>query len=238
MSQIDTIKERTTINSYGIIAFCKINNTIKYLMIQRNNTFGYIDVIKGKYDEKNLIVLKNLINNMTKQERANILTQSFETLWNNMWFKKFSFMKDIKDKYIKNSDLIKNIINNCKYEWIEPEWEFPKGRKIHGESDIKCAKREFVEETGIELDKIKLIENVIAYDEYNIGTNFKPYYFKLYLAYIDNHNVDISHYQSSEVNTVKWLTYEECLQCIRCYHYDKMFNLKKINKLLNTFILI
>ena len=127
---------------------------------------------------------------------------------------------------------------NCKYEWPEPEWEFPKGRKFNGESDINCAKREFAEETGIELNNIKLIENVIAYDEYNIGTNFKPYYFKYYIAYIPNPSVDISHYQSSEVKNIKWLTYEECLQRIRCYHYDKIFNLEQINKLLNTFILI
>ena len=39
------------------------------------------------------------------------------------------------------------------------EWEFPKGRRNYMETDIKCALREFQEETGISKESIKIIND-------------------------------------------------------------------------------
>ena len=85
MSYFNCLKEIIITNSYGIVAFTKKNNQYYYLMIQRNNTFGYIDIIKGKYDQGNRLMMKNLINNMTTDEKKSIQTESFKTLWNTMW---------------------------------------------------------------------------------------------------------------------------------------------------------
>ena len=35
--------------SLGVISLSKINNTIKYLMICRKDSLGYVDFIRGKY---------------------------------------------------------------------------------------------------------------------------------------------------------------------------------------------
>ena len=58
--------------SYGIIPFSIINNKIHYLMIRRKNTFGYIDIIKGKYNINNFILMQNLIDIMTINEKNDI----------------------------------------------------------------------------------------------------------------------------------------------------------------------
>ena len=47
------------------------------------------------------------------------------------------------------------LINDSTTKWNEPEWEFPKGRRNQQEKDLDCAKREFEEETGYNIDSIK-----------------------------------------------------------------------------------
>ena len=39
---------------------------------------------------------------------------------------------------------------NISYNY--PEWGFPKGRKNENETNLDCAKREFIEETGLSND--------------------------------------------------------------------------------------
>lgn len=226
------------INSYGLIVYTKCDKEIKFLMIQRNNTFGYIDIIKGKYDDTNINLIYNLINNMTNSEKENILNKDITSLWNSMWTKPTKIGNDIKMKFEKNKIFIRDIIKKSKKQWKEPEWEFPKGRKNMNESEMACAIREFAEETGINKSEYRLVENLFPYEEYNIGTNYKPYKFKYYLAYIQNNTVDITNYQHSEVKNVKWLSFNECLKKIRTYHYNKKSNLDKIYKLINTLNLI
>ena len=73
------------ITSYGIIVFRFSTEGIKYLMIRRKDSFGYIDFIRGKYSANNLAQLNILINEMSIEEKQRILTTSFDLLWNEMW---------------------------------------------------------------------------------------------------------------------------------------------------------
>ena len=75
-----------------------------------------------------------------------------------------------KNKY----DTLKNGIinsNNEKYtlndlldesndNWEDQEWGFPKGRRNYKEKDITTGIREFIEETGINSEDIKIIRNI------------------------------------------------------------------------------
>lgn len=216
--------------SYGIIPFTIRNKRIYYLMIRRKNTFGYIDIIKGKYNIDNCILMQNLINVMTKCEKNDILKYNFIELWDRMWLYPTAYCDDIKTKFIKNINKIKQYIKISNTNWIEQEWEFPKGRKNIKETDIYCAKREFSEETGINYNKLNIIQNIIPYDEIYIGTNFKCYKFKYFLAYIEDSNINLSNFQKTEVSGIEWLTFKECNKRIREYHYEKKSNLEKINK--------
>ena len=64
--------------SYGIVAFRMFKGKPEYLMIRRKDTFGYIDFIRGKYSLKNMDQIKDIIDEMSNDEKEKILTFSFE----------------------------------------------------------------------------------------------------------------------------------------------------------------
>jgi hypothetical protein len=74
--------------SVGIIAFT-INSEgqIKYLMIRRRHTLGFVDFVRGKYSIYNKEYILNLFFQMTKKEKEFLLTKDFSELWNYLWNK-------------------------------------------------------------------------------------------------------------------------------------------------------
>ena len=223
--------------SIGIILFRINNNKVEYLMIRRKDSFGFSDFMRGKYTMYNKNYIKNIIDEMTLNEKKKILQNNFldgtkkneENL-----FKKWSSLH--KGITIDNTLIkLENLINASKTKWQEPEWGFPKGRRDLQEKDLECALREFEEETGYNKNNIKIIENTIPYEELFFGSNYKSYKHKYYLAHIDN-NINIyDKYQKTEVSKIDWKTYEECLECIRPYNIEKKNLLEKINYIINNF---
>ena len=63
--------------STGIINFKKDDDTIKYLMICRKDTLGYVDFLRGKYSLNDKQQLQNLFNEMTIFEKEKILENDF-----------------------------------------------------------------------------------------------------------------------------------------------------------------
>ena len=132
-----------SLTSYGMIVYRIINNHKEYLMVRRKNSFGYIDFIRGKYSLQNLHQVQNMINEMSLEEKNNLLNYSFEELWYKMWgnnnikykieentsIKKF---EELKKGVQFNSRLITLdiLIKNSSTQWNETEWEVPKGKKI------------------------------------------------------------------------------------------------------------
>ena len=88
---------------------------VRFLMIRRKNTFGYIDFIRGKYSPFNKEHLQNIINQMSIKEKNDILNESFSTLWKKMWGETANTQhKNEEMSSSKKIDLIKNgvIIND------------------------------------------------------------------------------------------------------------------------------
>ena len=71
--------------SLGIVLFKKINNTIKYLIIRRKDSIGYVEFIRGKYALNDLKYMKKIINEMSISEKKKILKSNFKELWKNLW---------------------------------------------------------------------------------------------------------------------------------------------------------
>jgi len=61
------------ITSNGVIAFTKSGKSVKYLLICRKDTLGYVEFLRGKYPLYNKEYIQNIINEMTVQEKANLL---------------------------------------------------------------------------------------------------------------------------------------------------------------------
>jgi 8-oxo-dGTP pyrophosphatase MutT (NUDIX family) len=237
------------ITSYGIILFRSGFNSPEFLMLRRKDSFGYIDFIRGKYSPNNIEHLQSIIDEMSIQEKQQILVEDFDNLWKMMWgtvsnvqykneeilsLKKFNLIKNgIIENDIKIT--LEDIVKNSKTQWAETEWEFPKGRRNYQEKDLDCALREFEEETGILRNNISIIENMLPFEEIFIGTNHKSYKHKYFLAYMINSEENIENFQETEVSKLEWKNLEQCLESIRPYNLEKKQLITNINKVLQEY---
>jgi len=244
------------ITSYGIILCRPSNKGIQFLMIRRKDSFGYIDFIRGKYSPYNIEQLQHTINEMSVNEKKQIINEPFNKLWTMMWGttseNQFRSEESIS---VKKFELITSgvYINNVKYTlrdlveksdtaWTETEWEFPKGRRNPQERDLDCGLREFQEETGYSQDSIAIVENILPFEEIFIGSNHKSYKHKYFLAYMSEYKnqerddvVNLQNYQKSEVSKLEWKTFDECLKSIRPYNLEKKKIITNINNLLQQY---
>lgn len=245
-------KNAKPIISYGIILFTyvKPKNQIKYLFLRRKNTFGFIDFIKGNYSMNNLFHLQNIFDEMTNEEKNQIQNNSFSDIWENLWnykqtiknYEKNSEYIKLKNKFnkIKESNILNQIIQNSQTNWVEPEWEFPKGRINNNEKQLDCSIREFEEETGIKKEFIHIIENILPFEENFIGTNYKLYTYKYYLSYMSYENflkTDLSFFQESEVSKLQWVTLKECIQKMRPYNLEKKNLITNIEQVIQKHVM-
>ena len=234
------------ITSYGIILFRSSEEGLKYLMIRRKDSFGYIDLLRGKYIQHNVEQLQNIFNEMSIGEREKIRVNCFETLWKQMWgdipqgsqYRSEEFASQKKFETLRNGMQIsfnepkemislETLINSSTTTWAETEWEFPKGR------------REFEEETGFCKKDLTIIENIVPFEEIFIGSNHKSYKHKYFLAYMDTDKYIepemLCNYQQSEVSKIEWKSLEECLESIRPYNLEKKQLIININKVLQEY---
>ena len=225
--------------SYGIVLF---NDKDEIVMIERKDSISYIEFLRGKYKIEDSKYIQLLFNRMSVLEKDVILNNNFNILWNNLWYSNISSKKDYLRSYNKFILLdLKNYINNSTINYLNNEWEIPKGRRNLNETDIECAKREFQEETNIAQNDYDLLKNIEPFEEEYIGSNnivYKNIYYigkikvNNYNLYIDKQNQD----QVSEIRTIKWFSIIDCLTRIRDYSdyklnvVDKIFNFIYSNK--------
>ena len=239
--------------SSGIIAFRKGTEGIEFLLICRKDSLGYIDFLRGKYPLYNKIYIQNLIDEMTIYEKRSLIKKKFYDLWTLLWGGKIALQyrseeKSSGDKFsklmngvtLKNNEQynLKDLLLKSKTKWETPEWGFPKGRRNYGENDLNCAIREFEEETGYKKKNINIAKNIIPFEEIFVGSNYKSYKHKYFLAFMNNDDYPLDKFQKSEVSEIKWLSLDECLKKIRPYNLEKKEIIIKINKLVHSCRLI
>ena len=141
----------------GTVSRADANNQFEYLMIQRIDSFGYIEFMRGKYSIHNHGYLKNIIDEMTVQEKQNILTKPFDELWISLWgeYSGLQYRGEqqlSRNKYLQLKNGIKwdgvnynleSLITSSTTQWETAEWGFPKGRRNNQEKDLYCAFIEF-----------------------------------------------------------------------------------------------
>jgi hypothetical protein len=221
-------------------------NEIEYLMICRSNTFGYIDFMKGNYSLNNLEHIQVLINEMTISEKNDILTLTFEELYRRLTKPSKQHINIRNDESKKKFESLRNgitvsgeiitlqtMIDYSDSQWINNEWEFPKGRKNYKEKDLDCAKREFQEETGISSTNLQIINNVMPFEEIFIGSNQKCYKNVYYLGIIDT-EVELTNYQETEVSIMEWKSFNDCIESIRDYNVEKSCVLTNVHNFIQS----
>lgn len=258
------------ITSIGVIAFRKTSeyqkmeeemsekeceeydNKYEYLMIQRTDSFGFVEFIRGKYSVYNYQYIKNIIDEMTIYEKNDILTKSFDELWSSLWGEYSGIQYRGEEQVSKSKFLqlkngvemssgvkynLESIVSSSTTNWETAEWGFPKGRRNHQEKDLDCGFREFEEETGYDKYCLKQINNVVPFEEIFIGSNIKSYKNKYYLSYMNRETLQKNDYQKSEVKNMKWLSYEECMKIIRPYNVEKKNIITSVNNTLNKYMI-
>jgi ADP-ribose pyrophosphatase YjhB (NUDIX family) len=236
------------ITSIGIVAFRRTPN-IEFLMIRRKDTLGYVDFIRGKYQLSDLSHIRNIIDEMTLDEKSRLLTLEFKQLWCDMWGgftnsqycgeeaqsrDKFQQLKN-GVKFRTNAYQLEDIIKNSPTKWEHAEWGFPKGRRNNQERDIPCAIRESFEETGYAFDPADIVQNIMPYEEVFMGSNFKCYKHKYFIARARNEMRQTGAYERSEVSKIKWMSYEKCMQKIRPYNIEKKKILQNVHAVLEKY---
>ena len=237
------------ITSHGVIVFRSSLEGLQFLMIRRKDSYGYIDFIRGKYSNQNIIQIQKMIDQMSNDEKARLLEYNFDVLWKMMWgennyiqYRSEEAISSKKFEALKNGIQVnetiytlEQLIHESKTTWKETEWEFPKGRRNFQEKDFECAIREFEEETGISRDSICFIDNLLPFEEMYIGSNLKSYKHKYYLAYMNHSSDELLNYQKTEVSKLEWKTIEECVSAIRPYNLEKIQMIQRINRALKEY---
>lgn len=213
----------------------------RLLMVRRKDSMSYMEFIRGKYDPTEIMYVCQLFENMTIPEQTVILNETFETLWTKLWGPgRDQHSVEYESAKTKFESLDKKaIISLVPSKYAEPEWGFPKGRRMRGESDLDCATREFYEETNIPRNAYTVCTNLI-FSETFTGTNgihYKHVYFVALLTdpSLVNIKQKLTVTQRREVSAVAWKTFDECRQVTRPHYTERKSMLADIERAIQTF---
>jgi len=229
---------------------------IQVLLIQRRDSLGYVDLLRGKYSVNDADYIRKQIHGMTDVERKKLVEKDFDELWAEMWGSESADVQYKKDKENSrnklmalregitldvsgNSANLQDFVNECETHWATPEWGFPKGRRDGNESDLDCAMREMREETGLSETDVEIVHNLEPLNETFFGSNHVHYCHKYFLVYVpDGSQVKYSKenpHMRREIGNIGWFTLNDGLQKIRSDNVEKREILLRVGSLLRNF---
>jgi len=222
------------VTSYGVIMCYIDKDSVKYCIVKRRDTIEYISILRAFYELCNLPIY---VQYLTYQEKQNLLTMTFDELWNDLWINHdcwayINTYNVCKTRYSCIESQLKDLITNLPVNHIENQsrlWEFPKGRKLKKESkqttyqNICCALREYTEETLLPIN----ISNIISTNpciEIVQGTDGVQYQNVYYLAvtHMLPNNRQFSRLESTEIAEVQWKTYQQLRSIVDKNKYNFM----------------
>ena len=227
------------------------------LMIQRKDSLGFMDIMRGKYKLNEPDYIKKQLRGMTLSERNKLLNDNFDDIWQSLWGSDMSSSyRYAHDRIISKQKLTElragiTLINGTTYTLADllrqepsyyetPEWGFPKGRRDPRESDIQCAFRELEEETAITIDELWKAVNISPFIEQFYGSNDIHYRHSYYLAqYVGTRTISydiLNSEMTREIGNIAWKTLEEALLLLRPENVEKRGILIQLATLLRNFL--
>lgn len=225
------------------------NNDIKFLMVQRKHSLGFIEFIRGKYNTNNINTVSYLIEQMIPSEKNSIINNDFDFLWDNVWNNNENLHHSTnkqniyKKEYILSKEKFYNLKLNHKHifktksKFNFNEWGFPKGRRELYEHDLICAIREFEEETSFSENNYIILDNCDYIRENLKGTNGVNYAHNYFFAIMENdYNNNDNNKHNNEIGNMQFMNIYECLNTIRPYHHNKLKIITKVYNIINMFL--
>lgn len=211
------------------IACCRFNQKgqPEILLVCKRYTYAYNLFVHSKYRSNDVAALMNLFNGMTIDEKLDILSLNFAQIWYRIWFDgnvgQTYFLSKSKFEYAflldKGAKLRKLITQSNNAQRI---WEIPKGGKNRNEPDLRCAMREFGEETGLERKSYNIEPHFCRSLEYvDAGTRYINTY---YGAISTSTSVPRVNYDTAigEICDIKWMTIEQLRYVDSAGHIEKI----------------
>ena len=231
------------LTSYGVICYKDFgsdgHSDKRIIMIRRKDTIGYVEFLRGKFNVDNDEYIIKLMNLMTNNEKGKLIAVfDFDKLRNMLGMAKKSYLykneyesakmkfNTLKNKKVDKISKLEYLLKKSNVSWTETEWGIPKGRKHQKESNINCAVREFLEETGLHSDDISLLVNVKPLEEIYISINNVKYKHVYYIAKFIGEDSKLTFNptdknQMKEISNIKWFNLEKSVSCIRPYYEKK-----------------
>jgi len=211
----------------------------RLLMIRRKDSMSFAEFMRGKYDPTQTDYVGRLIGNMTITEQKMIAHDSFETTWKSLWGDEH-MNGDYAPSQVKFNQLDRaGLVSANPSEYEEPEWGFPKGRRIRGESDVDCAIREFGEETNIPRDSYVVLKNIRLEETFEglNGIAYRHVYFVALLKNPDMLNLSqrFTPMQRREISGIAWKTFAECEGLVRPHHVQRKAMIQELRGVVDTF---
>ena len=193
--------------------------------------------------------IQMLIDGMTIEERARLLSTPFDRLWESLWngqnIRQYRHEFDIAKRAFENlkntgdieGRLLVHYIERASTRWEEPEWGLPKGRRALREPERACAVREFNEETGMSTRLLHLVDTECEIEEY-VGTNGTPYKQVYYIggcsADAEVGSTPFNRVMAREVRSVGWFPYEAAIGKIRPTNPHKLSLFARLHARITT----
>lgn len=225
---------------------------IEYLLIQRRDSLGYIDIMRGKYKPTDTDYITTQVRGMTATEQKRLATESFDTLWESLWGPPTegsnSYKHEKEQSRAKLEALragsgcvsLAEILASVGGGWATPEWGFPKGRRDAHETEYMCALREMQEETSLTERDVIPIRNLEPIREVFFGSNHIQYCHKYFILYVPDSDTPIqmdpaNEHMRREVGDIRWCSLEDALALIRPENVEKRGVLLRVSGLLRNY---
>jgi 8-oxo-dGTP pyrophosphatase MutT (NUDIX family) len=226
---------------------------LEFLMIQRRDSIGFIEIMRGKYKPfEHAYIVKNLAG-MTAREREKLLREPFDRLWEELWGPiqegSHSYRNEREQARAKLEALrtgtpsLEELMARAGDAWDTPEWGFPKGRRDMHESEFTCAMREMWEETNIRERDVFVIRGMEPLEEEFRGSNDVVYLHKYYMTYVPPGKGEQTYEQvirdnahvRREIGDIRWCSLDEAVSLIRPENEAKKKVLLRASHLLHHF---
>lgn len=207
---------------------------LEFLLIQRRDSIGFIEMMRGKYKIHDIEYIRQHLAGMTEKERNRYRAGPFPQLWKEMWGEnpQTQYKNEYEHAKQKWEDLMRGVTLNTgefvQYDALldtlgpapaTPEWGFPKGRRDSRESDFECAMREMTEETGVNEKDVIPIGNLEPLSENFFGSNHVNYCHKYFIVWVPS-SVEVKYdatnkHMKQEIGDLQWCEVDKALQLLR-----------------------
>jgi 8-oxo-dGTP pyrophosphatase MutT (NUDIX family) len=195
---------------------CAVGQTWDILLVQKRYTYAFNQFAFGDWPGGKAAIIgpaiKRLLNEMTIEEKIDILSMSFDRIWYRIWLRDYRPKNYLVAKHKFETYLMADGGAHLR-QWLaesthaERVWEIPKGRQLRNEARINAAVREFHEETQVP----KLFYRLVMGRTWRESTTDEgiTYVSSYYVALATKDfepKVVICNNQVNEISDIKWFS--------------------------------